>query len=69
MRFMPTFQELEDLLKEHDGEFLVFDNERPRLVILDPKKYENLAGGNPGAGKILGTGGGGDNRSPNLPHL
>lgn len=56
---MPTFQELEDLLKEHNGEFLVFDNERPRLVILDPQKYDSLGINDAGTSKILVTGGAG----------
>ncbi|MBI2355830.1 MAG: UDP-glucose 4-epimerase GalE [Candidatus Doudnabacteria bacterium] len=56
---MPTFQELEELLKEHNGEFLVFDNERPRLVILDPQKYDNFGLADSSSGKILVTGGAG----------
>lgn len=56
---MPTFKELEELLKDNNGEFLVFENDQPKLVILDPAKYPNLGFASSNGSKILVTGGAG----------
>lgn len=49
-------QQLEELLKQNGGKYLVFENDKPKLVILDVARYPNYEAG---PGKILVTGGAG----------
>jgi UDP-glucose 4-epimerase len=59
-----NFKELSDLLKQHDGQMLIFEHGKPKLVILDPERYPNLFMDKSDVqphekGKILVTGGAG----------
>jgi UDP-glucose 4-epimerase len=57
----PNLKEIEELVAKNGGRFLVFEEGKPKLVILDPEKYPKLAetGKKDGKGKILVTGGAG----------
>ncbi|MDP4001222.1 MAG: UDP-glucose 4-epimerase GalE [bacterium] len=52
-------QELEELLEQHDGQMLIFENGQAKAVILDPNRYPNLFQEEQKKGKILVTGGAG----------
>lgn len=51
-----NLKQLEELLNQNDGRYLVIENDQPKLVILDAVKYPQPI---PGKGKVLVTGGAG----------
>ncbi|HYE22825.1 MAG TPA: UDP-glucose 4-epimerase GalE [Verrucomicrobiae bacterium] len=57
---MENFSDLENLLKQNDGRYLVFEGGKPKMVILEPEKYNKIMGRqNNESNKILVTGGAG----------
>jgi UDP-glucose 4-epimerase len=57
----PAFnsQEIEDLLAKNNGQYLVFENDKPKFVVLDPVRYPHFANYDKSRPNILVTGGAG----------
>jgi UDP-glucose 4-epimerase len=57
----PTFnsQEIEDLLAKNNGQYLVFENDKPKFVVLDPVRYPHFANFDKTRPNVLVTGGAG----------
>ncbi|HEV8601051.1 MAG TPA: UDP-glucose 4-epimerase GalE [Patescibacteria group bacterium] len=54
------YQGIEDLLVQHNGQFLVFEDGKPKFVVADPARFPNLFSPQQNsAGRILVTGGAG----------
>jgi UDP-glucose 4-epimerase len=53
-----NLKQLEEILNQNDGRYIVIENDQPKLVILDAKKYSNLAASGTKS-KVLVTGGAG----------
>ncbi|HEX5430185.1 MAG TPA: UDP-glucose 4-epimerase GalE [Patescibacteria group bacterium] len=52
-------KEIEDLLAKNDGRYLVFENDKPKFVVLDPVRYPHFANYDESRPNILVTGGAG----------
>lgn len=59
MTIQNNLAELETLLKQNGGKYLVFDGDRPKMVVLDPAKYDKFMASEDAREKILVTGGAG----------
>ena len=57
----PAFnsQEIEDLLAKNDGQYLIFENDKPKFVVLDPVRYPHFANYDKQRPNVLVTGGAG----------
>jgi UDP-glucose 4-epimerase len=57
----PTFnsQEIEDLLAKNNGQYLIFEDDKPKFVVLDPVRYPHFANFDKSRKNILVTGGAG----------
>jgi UDP-glucose 4-epimerase len=57
----PTFnsQEIEEMLAKNDGSYLVFENDKPKFVVLDPVRYPHFANYDKSRPNVLVTGGAG----------
>ncbi|MGE5298115.1 MAG: UDP-glucose 4-epimerase GalE [Acidobacteriaceae bacterium] len=56
---METLSDVEQLMKQNGGKYLLFEHGRPKMVVLDPGKYKQFLVTDPGKEKILVTGGAG----------
>jgi len=52
-------QEIEEMLAKNNGQFLVFENDKPKFVVLDPARYPHFANHDSTKPNILVTGGAG----------
>jgi UDP-glucose 4-epimerase len=66
---MEILPELERLVKENNGKYLVIEDGKPKMVVLDAEKYRGLSGQSGSENKILVTGGAGYIGSHTVAHL
>ncbi|MBX4204811.1 MAG: UDP-glucose 4-epimerase GalE [Candidatus Doudnabacteria bacterium] len=52
-------QEIEDLLAKNNGQYLVFENDQPKFVVLDPVRYPHFVNFDKNRPNVLVTGGAG----------
>jgi UDP-glucose 4-epimerase len=57
----PAFnsQEIEDLLAKNNGQYLIFENDKPKFVVLDPARYPHFVNFDRERPNVLVTGGAG----------